>query len=71
MDTANEDVILAAVEKVPRRNSRSVTRELERSQQRTLEVLRHDKAHPCHYSRSAYLFPGNPFLRMKFYEVIH
>jgi hypothetical protein len=43
--TVNEDVILAAVEKEPRRNSsRSVTKELERSQQRPLEVFHHDKA---------------------------
>jgi hypothetical protein len=54
---ANEDAILAAVEREPWRSSRDIVRELGLSQPRVLEILHDDQLHPYHYSRSTHLFP--------------
>jgi hypothetical protein len=51
---ANEDVIIAAVEREPWRSSRDIARELRLSQPSVLEVLYDDQLHPYHYSRSAH-----------------
>jgi hypothetical protein len=66
---ANEDAIIAAVEREPWRSSRDIERELGLSQPKVLEVLLDDQLHPYHYSRSAHLFPEDRPLRMKFLRV--
>jgi hypothetical protein len=65
---ANEDAIIAALEREPWRSSRDIARELGLSQLRVLEVLHADQLHPYHYSRSAHLFADDHPLRMQFCE---
>jgi hypothetical protein len=65
---ANEDAIIAAVEREPWRSSRDIARELGLSQPRILEVLHDDQLHPYHNSRSAHLFPDDRSLRKQFCE---
>jgi hypothetical protein len=60
---ANEDAIIAAVEKLTRYRTR-----IGLSQPRVLEVLYDDQLHPYHYSRSAHLSPDDRPLRMQFCE---
>jgi hypothetical protein len=63
---ANEDAIIAAVEREPWESSRDIARELGLPQPRVLEVLHDDQMHPYHYSRSAHLFPDDRPLRMQY-----
>jgi hypothetical protein len=63
---ANEDGIIAAVEREPWISSRDIAWELEISQPRVLEVLHDDQLHLYHYSRSAHLFSDDRPLQTQY-----
>ena len=66
---ASTDAVMAAAERQSWRSSSNIAQP-ERPQPSALQILRDDRAHPTHYSRSACLFPHNLILRMKFCERI-
>jgi predicted Rossmann fold nucleotide-binding protein DprA/Smf involved in DNA uptake len=62
---ANEDAIIAAVEREPR-SSRDIARELGQSQPRIVEVLIDHQLNPFHYSRNVDLLPNGRPLHLKY-----